>query len=738
MGYRRLYRYADRHSPAEEKPPLFSSGGFDSDTEEESYFPYTEEAPQSEPLDAQSKETILQRLAWAKDQPNFLESLSRPAVIPQCWGKTVPVQAKLTIGPANDHYEQQADQVADQVVQQINSPTIAQSPQEPSVNRQEDTEETALQPQRQISTLQRSPAFSALQRELMQVEERPQPNFNPMRSSPGKRALQRELMRMEERPQPRVKIQRRAETAEGEASADLTTAIDQARGRGWPLDPRLQASMGQAMGADFSGVRVHTDGQADELNQSIQAKAFTTGQDVFFRRGEYNPGSRGGQGLIAHELTHVVQQDPEELSNVNTQRIQRTGIHWGKNLIPGTQEENDENFQSPMRETIDSKRTKDAKERYINEIKGKFKNLPERTHWDNRMIVWLETMRGGKEEEEIGREMSMQGMEEETTPEAFEQTQKAYMPTVMRALAKADEKISAAIEAISMAGNTEDQRYIKNLQEVNKYLQRKGALYDEGHFLCSPSEAGDINELAHSKKDGTIELFKGFFDSLETIQADLLVHEAVHSVFKVPDYAYMWQQIFRFLPVETGLQNPDSYVAVIRKHTGEAVETPTTHPDNEGYDKILGQIQNICMRGGAMMEVCQKQLEAQEMGDPLATLRKNRPQEKGWTNELLGSLITQAIHWGKKVTRMVHNKEIKIIPERPRGGDEGTERPAEVGGQSAMIFEHPPKDKPRPDLEILARIIGEQNGKSVARALNDVFEGRLMKSTTLLPTEQAK
>ena len=309
MGYRRLYRDADRHSPAEEKPPLFLSGGFDSDTEEESYFPYTEEAPQSEPLDAQSKETIRQRLAWAKDQPNFLESLSHPAVIPQRWGKTVPVQAKLTIGPANDHYEQQADQVADQVVEQINSPTIAQSPQEPSVNRQEDTEETALQPQRQISTLQRSPAFSALQRELMQAEERPQPNFNPMRSSPGKRALQRELMRMEERPQPRVKIQRRAETAEGEASADLTAAIDRERGGGRPLDPRLRASMGQAMGADFSGVRVHTDGQADELNQAIQAKAFTTGQDVFFRRGEYNPGSRGGQGLIAHELTHVVQQN---------------------------------------------------------------------------------------------------------------------------------------------------------------------------------------------------------------------------------------------------------------------------------------------------------------------------------------------------------------------------------------------------------------------------------------------
>jgi hypothetical protein len=62
-------------------------------------------------------------------------------------------------------------------------------------------------------------------------------------------------------------------------------------------------------GVDFSQVKVHNDAVSDQLNQSIQARAFTTGQDVFFRGGEYDPGSRGGQELIAHELTHVVQQN---------------------------------------------------------------------------------------------------------------------------------------------------------------------------------------------------------------------------------------------------------------------------------------------------------------------------------------------------------------------------------------------------------------------------------------------
>ncbi|MEQ8958488.1 MAG: DUF4157 domain-containing protein [Coleofasciculus sp. C2-GNP5-27] len=69
-----------------------------------------------------------------------------------------------------------------------------------------------------------------------------------------------------------------------------------------------KSRMEGAFGADFSGVRVHTDAKSDELNQAIQAKAFTTGEDIFFRDGAYQPGSRGGQELLAHELTHVVQQ----------------------------------------------------------------------------------------------------------------------------------------------------------------------------------------------------------------------------------------------------------------------------------------------------------------------------------------------------------------------------------------------------------------------------------------------
>jgi hypothetical protein len=193
---------------------------------------------------------------------------------------SLPVQAKLTIGEPGDKYEQEADRVASQVVAQINSPDAASSSQGQSVQRQEAP----------VEELQRQPSISDLQRSPLPLE------------------VQREAMPEEDDLQAKSILQRREAIAGGEASTDLDTAINSARGGGQPLEAGLQRSMGQAMGADFSGVRVHTDAQSDQLNQSIQAKAFTTGQDVFFRSGAYDPGSRGGQELLAHELTHVVQQ----------------------------------------------------------------------------------------------------------------------------------------------------------------------------------------------------------------------------------------------------------------------------------------------------------------------------------------------------------------------------------------------------------------------------------------------
>jgi hypothetical protein len=105
----------------------------------------------------------------------------------------------------------------------------------------------------------------------------------------------------------RLLVQR---SGQGSLELDEETAgrINRERSGGQPLDEGVQTRMGAGLGHDFSQVRVHTSSEADALSHQLGAKAFTTGQDIFFREGVYSPHSSGGQELIGHELTHVVQQ----------------------------------------------------------------------------------------------------------------------------------------------------------------------------------------------------------------------------------------------------------------------------------------------------------------------------------------------------------------------------------------------------------------------------------------------
>jgi hypothetical protein len=93
----------------------------------------------------------------------------------------------------------------------------------------------------------------------------------------------------------------------GEVHPSVQGTIDATRGGGGSLDAGVEARLSPSLG-DLSDVRVHTDDTADQLNRAVSARAFATGSDVYFARGEYNPGSADGDRLIAHELAHTVQQ----------------------------------------------------------------------------------------------------------------------------------------------------------------------------------------------------------------------------------------------------------------------------------------------------------------------------------------------------------------------------------------------------------------------------------------------
>ncbi|HEX6904109.1 MAG TPA: DUF4157 domain-containing protein [Thermoanaerobaculia bacterium] len=129
------------------------------------------------------------------------------------------------------------------------------------------------------------PALSAPQTEVLRLQR-----------SHGNRHVQRV-----------VTLARQAE-GDAEVTPEIEAAIDRERSGGQALDRTVSAQMERFFGTDFSTVRIHTGDQANQLNRSLSARAFTTGRDIFFREGEYNPASTTGRELLAHELTHVTQQ----------------------------------------------------------------------------------------------------------------------------------------------------------------------------------------------------------------------------------------------------------------------------------------------------------------------------------------------------------------------------------------------------------------------------------------------
>jgi len=163
------------------------------------------------------------------------------------------------------------------------------------------------------------------------------------------------LQKLSNRSIQRLMLQRKGEEAY-QLDDETAGRINHERGGGASLDSKLQMQMSNQLGFDLSGVRVHTSSSSDQLNQELNAKAFTTGQDVFFKSGAYNPQSSGGQELIAHELTHVVQQGTGQVQNQGGMTVNAPGDQYeqeadgvAKNLgsaaVPAVQAQEEEELQ---------------------------------------------------------------------------------------------------------------------------------------------------------------------------------------------------------------------------------------------------------------------------------------------------------------------------------------------------------------------------------------------------------
>ena len=271
----------------------------------------------------------------AKPQPQHEAQAESPSAF---------FQHKLTINAPNDQYEREADAVADQVVNEQNSKaaglngqaTIQRKPisqiqrlatpaeeKMPATNDARMAEDKMIQekpeiqrmdaPKEEEKPVQKMDAPEEEEKPIQKMdapkeEEKPVQKMDAPKEEekPIQKADEKEkLQAKEEKEEP---LQAKSQGGTSQASPNFSARLSARKGQGSSLPKAARAQMEQGIGADFSQVRIHTDSEAVDMNKEISAQAFTHGQDVYFNQGKFSPESTDGKRLLAHELTHVVQQ----------------------------------------------------------------------------------------------------------------------------------------------------------------------------------------------------------------------------------------------------------------------------------------------------------------------------------------------------------------------------------------------------------------------------------------------
>ncbi len=176
------------------------------------------------------------------------------------------IQAKLTINEPGDQYEQEADRVAERVMRMLDLSL---------------TEKTAVS---------RWPRGVRIQRMCPGCEEE-------LHRQPIEEEDEEETLQTKEVP---------GHTPE--VTPDVQAQVNPIEGGGQPLPQSVRAFFEPRFGHDFSQVRIHTDGRAAESANAVHSLAYTVGRDIVFGAGRYAPETLAGRRLVAHELTHILQQ----------------------------------------------------------------------------------------------------------------------------------------------------------------------------------------------------------------------------------------------------------------------------------------------------------------------------------------------------------------------------------------------------------------------------------------------
>lgn len=264
------------------------------------------------------------------------------------------VQKKLTTGTVGDKYEKEADNVADKVVNKPKTGGLVQSKSEETV-QQKPLSETISKVQKQDLAQEKSlpkrdkeedkkVQKKSDKEEEKKVQKKAEKEEDKKVQKKSDKEEEKKVQKKAEKEEEK-KVQKKCADCEGEekqvqkkedkeeekpvqAKLNESTSVNEgveselnsSKGGGNGMDANTKQEMEAGFGADFSNVNIHTDSKAVQMSEQLGAQAFTHDNDVYFNKGKYNPDSKEGKHLLAHELTHTIQQTGSKTAS-NVQKL---------------------------------------------------------------------------------------------------------------------------------------------------------------------------------------------------------------------------------------------------------------------------------------------------------------------------------------------------------------------------------------------------------------------------------
>ena len=217
-------------------------------------------------------------------------------------------QDRLTVNKPNDAHEKEADAVANAVVNKSpDKPSVGQKNagsvqrlSSPAEDEKLSTNDARMKKDKDIQTKSENDTDKEKKKKPVQKKDDPEKE----KKKPIQKMDDADAEKEKKKP-----VQTKPEGAAGTASPALSSKIENAAGKGSALPEQTLHEMNRAFGKDFGDVKIHNDTDAAEMNEELNAQAFTHGKDIYFNEGKFDAENASGKNLLAHELTHVVQQN---------------------------------------------------------------------------------------------------------------------------------------------------------------------------------------------------------------------------------------------------------------------------------------------------------------------------------------------------------------------------------------------------------------------------------------------